>query len=306
MYEGFANNCIFTNNKAGISGDNTYNTNVPKPVLSVSNYSSIYNSGAKLVFSLTTPSGLPINDANITIRVYKNNNLIGTYYALSGDGWVVSLDAGSYIAVCSVENQAYDVDSANVTLTITKDSTKITSSAITTVYNGNKYLVVTLKDSKNRPISNVAVSININGVKTLTTDKNGQVKLSTNNLAPKTYTAQITFNGNNNYIKSTTTSKVTVKKATPKITAKSKTFKKSVKVKKYTVILKTNQNKVMKNTGVTLKINKKTYKAKTNGKGKATFKIKKLTKKGIFKATVTFKATKYYNKVTKKVKIKIK
>ena len=62
----------------------------------------------------------------------------------------------------------------------------------------------------------------------------------------------------------------------------------------------------MKNTWVTLKINKKTYKAKTNSKGKATFKIKKLTKKGTFKATVTFKATKYYNKVTKKVKIKIK
>ena len=306
MYEGTANNCIFTNNKAGISGDNTYNTTVPKPVFSVSNYSSIYNSGAKLVFTFTTPSGLPINDANITIRIYKNNNLIGTYYALSGDGWVVSLDAGSYIAVCSIENQAYEVDSVNATLTITKDSTKITSTAITTVYNGNKYLVVTLKDSENRPIFNATVSININGVKTLTTDKNGQVKLSTNDLAPNTYAAQITFNGNNNYIKSATTAKVTVKKATPKLTAKAKSFKKSVKVKKYTVILKTNQNKVMKNTWVSLKINKKTYKAKTNSKGKATFEIKKLSKNGTFKAIVTFKATKYYDKVTKKVNIKIK
>ena len=50
----------------------------------------------------------------------------------------------------------------------------------------------------------------------------------------------------------------------------------------------------------------KTYKVKTNSKGKATFKIKKLTKKGTYKATVTFKGNKYYNKVVKKVKIKIK
>ena len=46
--------------------------------------------------------------------------------------------------------------------------------------------------------------------------------------------------------------------------------------------------------------------AKTNNRGNATFKIKKLTKKGTYKTTVTFKGNKYYNKVVKKVKIKIK
>jgi hypothetical protein len=62
----------------------------------------------------------------------------------------------------------------------------------------------------------------------------------------------------------------------------------------------------MKKVKVTLKVNKKTYTAKTNAKGKATFKIKKLTKKGTYKATVTYKGNAYYNKVTKKVKIKIR
>ncbi|MBP3790554.1 MAG: hypothetical protein ILA26_00825 [Methanobrevibacter sp.] len=63
----------------------------------------------------------------------------------------------------------------------------------------------------------------------------------------------------------------------------------------------------MKKAKVTLKIKgKKAIKAKTNSKGKAVFKIKKLTKKGTYKATVTFKANKYYNKVTKKVKIRVK
>ncbi len=179
-------------------------------------------------------------------------------------------------------------------------------SAVTTVYNGGKYLVATLKDINGKPIVGVQVTINLNGVKYQTTDKNGQVKLSTNGLAPKTYTATITFAGNTNYAKSSTTAKVTVKKATPKLTAKEKVFKKSVKTKKYTVTLKTNQNKVMKNTKVTIKVNKKTYSAKTNSKGVATFKITKLTKKGKYTATVTYKGSSYYNKLIKKVKITIK
>ena len=54
-----------------------------------------------------------------------------------------------------------------------------------------------------------------------------------------------------------------------------------------------------------MKVNGKTYKATTNSKGKATFKITKLTKKGTFKATITYKGNKYYSKVTKKASIKV-
>ncbi len=122
----------------------------------------------------------------------------------------------------------------------------------------------------------------------------------------KTYTATITFAGNAIYKKSTATVKITVKKATPKLTAKKKTFKKSVKVKKYSIVLKDNLGKAINKAKVTIKLGKKTYTAKTNTKGKATFKIKKLTKKGTYKATITYKGNAYYNKVTKKVKIKLK
>ncbi len=62
----------------------------------------------------------------------------------------------------------------------------------------------------------------------------------------------------------------------------------------------------MKNTKVTIKVNKKTYTAKTNNKGVAIFKITKLNKKGTFKSTVTYNGNKYYNKVTKKINIKVK
>ena len=124
-------------------------------------------------------------------------------------------------------------------------------------------------------------------------------------LNPNKYTAKITFD-NVNYTGFTQYVTVIVKKATPKMTAKKKAFKAKKKVKKYAVTLKDNNGKAMKKVKLTLKVGKKTFKAKTNAKGKAVFKIKKLTKKGKYKATVKFAGNKFYSKVTKKVKITVK
>jgi len=185
-----------------------------------------------------------------------------------------------------------------------KIPTKITVKSISTVYNVNKYLVITLKDSLGNPIKGVKVAVNLKGSKYYTTDKNGQIKVPTKGLTPKKYTAKITFNEDANYLKSSANAKVVVKNANPKMTAKSKTFKRTTKTKKYTIALKTNLNKALKSVKVTLKVKGKKYIAKTNKKGKATFKITKLTKKGNYKATIVYKGNSLYNKVAKKVKIK--
>ena len=192
------------------------------------------------------------------------------------------------------------------TVEVPKIKTQIIAKAVATTYNVNKNLVITLKDSDGNSISGVGVVVNLNGAKTYTTDKNGQIKINVAKLVPKTYAAKITFAGNDKYVGSSATVKVNVKKAKTKIVAKKKTFKKAKKIKKYTITLKDNKNNPIKKVRVTLKIKGKTYKAKTNKKGKATFKIKKLNKKGTFKATIKFKGNKYYKKVTKKVKIRIK
>lgn len=55
-----------------------------------------------------------------------------------------------------------------------------------------------------------------------------------------------------------------------------------------------------------LKLQLKTYKAKTNNKGKATFKIKNLKKKGKYTAVIKYTGDKNYNKITKKVKLTVK
>ena len=236
-----------------------------------------------------------VNQPDAVVNV--NNNTI----TVSG------LEPGTYIlSVKTVTDDEHDSVTKEAKITVNKIKTQLSASAITTTYNVNKNLVVTLKDANGNPLSGVDVIVNLNGAKKYTTVDNGQIKVPTKGLAPKVYTAKITFNGNAKYNQATKSVKVTVKKATPKLTAKAKTFKQSVKTKKYSMILKTNLNKAIKNAKVTLKVNKKTYTAKTNKKGVAIFKITKLTKKGTFKATITYKGNAYYNKVTKKVNIKCK
>ena len=177
---------------------------------------------------------------------------------------------------------------------------------MTATYKVKKYLKITLKDSQGNPLANSTVTVELSTAKNYTTDENGQVKVKVSSLVPKTYTAKITFKGDDNYTGSNTTAKVVVKKAASKITAKAKTFKSSNKVKKYTVILKDKKGNPVKKAKVILKVKGKTYSATTNSKGKATFKLKKLTKTGKFKATIKFKGNDYYKKSSKKVKLTVK
>ena len=100
-------------------------------------------------------------------------------------------------------------------------------------------------------------------------------------------------------------SAIKIKKVKPKLTAKNTSFKSKLKTKKYSILLKY-KNTGIKKVKVYLKVNGKTYKATTNSKGKATFKITKLTKKSTFNAKITFKGTKYYTAVSKTIKLNIR
>ena len=236
------------------------------------------------------------NGTNITAN-YAGN---GIWWAVhTFDDYAVYQVNASYIGLDNVT-----INNANIT--VSKTNTALTADAITATYNINRHLVITLKDANGNAISGAKLTVDLNGAREYVTDANGQVKVNVAKLVPKTYTAIITFNGDDIYAKSTKNVQVIVKKAKAKIVAKKKTFKKAKKVKKYTVTLKDNTGKAIKKVKLTLKVKGKTYKAKTNAKGKAVFKIKNLKKKGKYTAKVTFKGNKYYKKASKKVKITIK
>ena len=164
--------------------------------------------------------------------------------------------------------------------------------------------------------NDVTISLPSDATGTVTVQANGKTYTKTliNGKATFTlpdgnYKAVITYSGDNVYDAFTITKEISIKKPitkkASKITAKKKTFKKSLKTKKYTVTLKSGKTPIKK-VKLIIKIGKKTFKATTNAKGKATFKIKKLTKKGRYTAKITFKGNKYYKATTKKVKIVLK
>ena len=296
IYEGTADACIF-------NGDSPSGTSVLQPTFKVDNLEYPLNAAKKLTFKLISANGIAINNRNIVVELYQNNTLIGNYSCLSGDGLLFDLPLGSYSAICTVTD--FDLAPVNATITVSKIPTSISASAVTAVYNAKKYLVITLKDSQGKILSGARVSVKLGSAKSYQTDAKGQIKILVGKLVPKTYKAAITFNGDDTHLKSTKSVAVKVKKAKAKITAKKKTFKRTLKVKKYTIILKSGKT-LIKKANVYLKVKGKTYKAKTNSKGKATFKIKNLKKRGKFTAKITYKTTAYYLKASKKVKIKIK
>jgi len=248
----------------------------------------------------------------VTLEANIAKNITFTGLAANETGYTVN------VTNMDIENCTKAVnDTAKAILH--KATTKITAAGITATYNINRDLVITLTDIQGNPMAGEKITVSLNGAKTYTTDKNGQIKVTTKGLTPKTYTAAITFDGNTNYTKTSKNVKITVKKAKPKIIAKKKTYKAKKKVKKFTITLKDNKGKAIKNAKVTLKAikikktsknkTKKTgkkniLKAKTNKKGKATFKINR--NKGKYQVIIKYKGNKYYTPVTKKVKITIK
>ena len=276
--------------------------------LLVQNITTIFNYESYLVATLKDNNGNELYNLSLTISINGKNSTLTTNLDGQIKFSLKNLPSGSYNAVISFAgNDYYDDVCANAKVVVNKGPTKLAVPSITAVYQVSKNLVATLKDSKGNVLANKKITIKVGTIsKTLKTNSKGQVSIAISSLVPKTYTATISFAGDNNYTKSSTTAKVVVKKATPKMTAKAKTFKVKVKTKKYTITLKNNKGKVMKSTKVTLKVNKKTFTAKTNSKGVATFKITNLKKKGKFTATITYAGSKYYNKVTKKPKITVK
>ena len=330
-----AKDVIFTGLAANESGHiiNVTNTDLE-------NCTQAFNDTTKAVVHKATPKiEVTFNETTYLddIVVYVKSDVNGTYVVKIGDKTEnITLEANvtanvtftglaaneaGYIVNVTHDSENYTGFNDTTILKIKKATPTITAAGITATYNINKDLVITLTDSKGQPLTGERITISLNGAKTYTTDANGQIKVTTKGLKPKTYTATITYSGNENHTDAIANAKIIVKKAKPKITAKKKTYKSKNKKKKFTITLKDNKGKAIKNAKVRLIVKKITNKkakkktkttkkkkkniVKTNKKGKATFKVNR-NKKGKYQAIIKYKGNKYYTPITKKVKITIK
>ena len=136
------------------------------------------------------------------------------------------------------------------------------------------------------------------------TDKNGIALLNYPQLNPGNYTYLVYHEDNSYYGYIEQSGNISIPKITSKIIAKNKSFKIISSTKVYSIVLKDNQNKVLKNKKVILKLNGKTYVSKTNSKGKAIFKLDGFKKLGTFTAVIKFSGDKYYKNANKKTRLK--
>ena len=271
--------------------------------------------------TLVDDEGNPIANAVIT-------------YTLNGENATnVTTDVNGAFQVQAASDAVLDIvfagsegaDPVNSTLTIkglaTLRSATVINSSDFTQYSCDFYegerggnFTFQLTDEMGNPLSNKTVYIGYNGV-TLnrTTDENGFANVQINLKNAGLYTFVVVFLGDEDNNASMAVHKVTIEKKTTSISASAKSFKATVKTKKYTVTLKTikgssidGKTYLAAGKKLTLTVNGKTFKAKTNAKGQATFKITGLNKKGKFTAKVAFDGDSTYNAANKSVKLTIK
>ena len=172
---------------------------------------------------------------------------------------------------------------------------------------------VQLKDANGNVLSNKTVLIGYNG-KTLerTTNATGHVNVQINLKDANRLTFAVVFLGDNVYDATMSVYVIAINKKPITISASAKKFKATAKTKKYTVTLKTIKGSSADGKTyfggakkVTLTINGKTFTAKTNKKGQATFKITNLNKKGKFTASISYAGDKTYVATKKSVKITV-
>lgn len=204
--------------------------------------------------------------------------------------------------------EGYNSSNMIETLSIPKANTRFsTSNPSIKAYPNLGYFTFTLNDAKGTPLAAKKVTYNFNGKQyNATTNINGQVtfKISVSKAASYTITGK--FVGDSQYAGSSFTKTIKVSKNSVKFASPTKKVKKSKDKKaQFKITLKTSNNILLAKKLVYIKINKKTYKIKTNAKGVATFKLKLPKVKKTYKYKLTFKGDSSNNKKTYSGSLKV-
>ena len=242
-----------------------------------------YTFNAKYSFKLLDSQGNPLKNKEVNVTVDD------VVYTLTTDSngnayYNINLNPGTYqITIANSGTGEVKTQTINVVARI--DGNK----DLTMYYGAGSSYKVRVYDDNGNVAKNVEVKFTINGkTYSVFSDSNGYSSLKIN-LNPKTYTIVARYNGYK------VSNKVVVK---PTLVCYDKTVKRS-KTFSYTVKLLNTKGSVLKNKYVVVKFKGKTYKAKTNSKGVATFKLNSPSI-GKFALTATYGSAKVSKTITVK------
>ena len=182
---------------------------------------TVYNSGVKLIAVLNDENGSVISGSKVKIVLGSLSKTLIT----DADGQVsLSMDAvvpGNYTAEIEFAgDEIYNPATAIAKVSISKLDSTLNANDIVTIYNNGDKLVATLEDGNGSAIGGMQVKISLGAItKTLITDANGQISLSTDGLLPDNYSAEIVFAGDEIYNHANTTAKVTIDKLNSTLTS---------------------------------------------------------------------------------------
>ena len=184
-------------------------------------------------------------------------------------------------------------------------STTLTLNDVSVYALANGKVSAVLKDAEGNAVANKTIGVLIDGETAgiVETDENGTVTVPFKYAEFGVHSVVAYFAGDEKTKSSLDTSKINVKKLATTSTVVSSTYKVK-KVKKFYVVLKTGKTAI-KGKKITVTVNGKTYSAKTNAKGVATFNLK-IAKKGTFKYAVKFAGDNTYKASSATGKIVVK
>lgn len=256
------------------SDDDEQNDTVTTKVDTVISVSNARYASSHTVFKVTLKDTDGNLLANKTVSLKVNGK---TYSGITGDKGISlittkALERGKY-TVTAKFNGDTDYTSHSFSGKVAVYSSMTNRANMVKTYGVTKYFTATFWKDQGK-LANTNVKITLNGkTYTVKTDSKGNAKIATN-LVPGKYKIKLY----NPYSKETVTHTITVNKDSSKITDAKNVYILPKTKYSYSVILKSGQNKVIKNAKITFTYNNKKVTKTTNENGKATVTIPALSK----------------------------
>ena len=210
---------------------------------------------------------------------------------------VLTADNSSTIIESSGADDSTSKETVSASQSSEKQSSSISGSG-SSVIRGYSYTSA-LVDSNNKALSGKNITFTISGkTYTITTDSNGNAALPIS-LAAGTYSLQMAFAGDDDYLASSKTININVLANTPAITTGSTSV---VRGYYFYAYLKDKAGKALSGEKLTIKVNGKTYTKTTNSNGRVALKIK--LPAGSYKMNIYHYASGIYSYASKSVTLK--